>query len=198
MFINMFLPPLNSYFCESSLCSLVENNFDFLWLLNICRGKSAATILPQAERYKSPKPQKLSCFNASTTYILIFFLSPSLNSPWKKKNAWELILMWMKKSATRDLLISSFTVSSLLSLVSVALPGLEQASVVLFWITYSPSHIQFLSFISFKRSRILNQGEYCAIINMQVAFKGSCCAGTYNTWYSTFFLLSHIIVIKIN
>lgn len=115
----------------------------------------------------------------------------------KRKNpAWELILMWMKKSATKDLLISSFTVSSLLSLVNIALPGLEQVSVVLFWITYSPSHIQFF-FISFK-GRILNQGEHCTIINMQVAFTGSCWAGAFKTWHSTFFLLSHIIVININ
>lgn len=128
-------------------------SFDYLWLLNICRAKSAATMLPQAESKKSPKPQRLSCLNAYTTYILILFLSLP---PWVllEKTAWELILIWMKRSATRGLLSCSFSFL-VLSLVNVALPSLEQVFVVLFWITFNSSHIQFLSFIFLKRSRII-------------------------------------------
>lgn len=161
--------------------------------------------------------RKISCYNPSInrkaknplnlrncltlmhlqSYLDSFSPSPFLNSPWKKK-AWKLILIWMKMSTTRDLLICSFTVCSLLSLVNIALPGLEQISVVLFWITYNRSHIHFLSFIFFKRSRMLNESEQCVIINMQVTFTGTWLAGVCKTSWSVFFLWSHITVININ
>lgn len=110
--------------------------------------------------------------NAPLTYISVPFLSLP---PWifHEKSRWVFRQIWLKMSAIRDWLTHSFTVCSVLSLLNRALPDLEQVSVVLSRITLNFTHIQFLSFTFFIWSRMLNKGEQCVIINVQVAFIGS-------------------------